>query len=278
MRIEERNWKEIQAYYDEGNSTRDIIIKYKLSHMVINKASKLGYLELRNRSEANKIKHEKYPLVHTPESKKKISKARIKYLVENPDKMPYRLYHSSKESYPEKYFAELFQKENITVERYLPVSIYELDFCIPDKRINIEIDGNQHYTVDIIAESDIRRNAFLSDKGWDTIRIKWSDYQKMDFEGKTKYISELKDYINKLTNEKPTIPFVENGMKLCECGTKILKTSKRCKKCADINQRKTIRPDINQLITEVKDSSYLAVSKKYGVSDNTIRKWIKKAS
>lgn len=277
MKIEERNWEEIQAYYNEGNSSKDLIEKYKLSHAIINKAAKLGYFKLRSRSEATKLRHEKYPLVHSDEWKENMSRIRRKYLSDNPDKMPYRLYHSSKESYPEKYFAELFQKENITVERYLPVSIYELDFCIPDKKINIEIDGNQHYTVDIIAESDIRRNAFLSDKGWDTIRIKWSDYQKMDYEGKAKYISELKDYINKLSNDKPTIPFIENGKKLCECGAKIWKTSKRCKKCADINQRK-VNYNIETLLKEKETNSYESLGKIYGVTGKTIKKWIKKAS
>lgn len=276
MRIEERNWKEIQEYYDEGNSSRDLIKKYKLNHSVINKASKLGYLKLRNRSEATKLRYKKYPLIHTAEWKSNMSKVRRDYLKSNPDKMPYKLYHSSKESYPEKYFAELFHKENIIVERYLPVSIYELDFSIPDKRINIEIDGNQHYTVDKITESDIRRNTFLSEKGWDIIRIKWSDYQKLDFEGKTKYIIELKNYINKLTNDKPTIPFIENGMKLCECGVKIWKTSVRCKKCADINQRK-VNYDIETLLKEKETNSYESLGKKYGVTGKTIKKWIKKS-
>lgn len=277
MKIEERNWEEIQAYYNEGNSSKDLIEKYKLSHAIINKASKLGYFKIRSKSDAAKIGNKRFPFKHTLESKKKISKARIIYLTENPDKMPYRLYHSSKESYPEKYFAKLFQKENITVERYLPVSIYELDFCIPDKKIDIEIDGSQHYSDSKIIESDVRRTKFLEEKGWDTIRIKWSDYQKLDFEGKTKYISELKDYINKLTNNKPTIPFVENGMKLCECGAKIWKTSAKCVKCANINQRK-VNYNIETLLKEKETNSYESLGKIYGVTGKTIKKWIKKAS
>jgi transposase-like protein len=34
------------------------------------------------------------------------------------------------------------------------------------------------------------------------------------------------------------------------------------------------RPPYEQLITDVKDTNYVKTGKKYGVCDNTIRKWI----
>ena len=118
------------------------------------------------------------------ETKNKISKSRKKYLQENPDKVPYKLNHSSKESYPEKYFNELFINENIKVERYYYIGLYELDFCIVDKKIDIEIDGEQHYVDERIEKSDINRNKFLENLGWTIIRIRWND--------KRNYIVELK--------------------------------------------------------------------------------------
>jgi len=277
MKIEERNWKEIQEFYDAGNSTRNIIDKFELNYGTISKASKLGYIKIRNKSEAGIIGKKKYPLVHTEEWKKNMSEIRKKYLKENPDKVPYRLNHSSKESYPEKYFAELFQKENIIVDRYIPISYYELDFCITDKKINIEIDGEQHYLDKKIKVSDNNRNTYLENNGWKTIRIRWSDYQKMDYEGKAKYISELKDYINILSNDKPTIPFIENGKKMCECGAKICKTSVKCVKCAHLVQVR-VSFDIEKLLKEKETNSYEKLGVIYGVSGNTIKKWIKKAS
>ena len=39
--------------------------------------------------------------------------------------------------------------------------------------------------------------------------------------------------------------------------------------------RKVVRPSYEQLIKELNDSNYKQVAKKYGVSDNSIRKWIK---
>jgi HNH endonuclease len=42
---------------------------------------------------------------------------------------------------------------------------------------------------------------------------------------------------------------------------------------AQIAQRRTERPPAEQLLREVADLGYLAVGRKYGVSDNAIRKW-----
>jgi hypothetical protein len=42
-----------------------------------------------------------------------------------------------------------------------------------------------------------------------------------------------------------------------------------------IKNRKVERPAYKDLIEELKHSSYLAVSRKYGVSDNAVRKWLK---
>lgn len=64
---------------------------------------------------------------------------------------------------------------------------------------------------------------------------------------------------------------------LCiDCGKKITKdvNVKRCLECSSKAQRKVERPDAETLIKEIKESSMVAVGKKYGVSDNAIRKWL----
>jgi transposase-like protein len=38
--------------------------------------------------------------------------------------------------------------------------------------------------------------------------------------------------------------------------------------------RKVERPPYDQLLREIEETSYLAVGRKYGVSDNAIRKWV----
>ena len=44
----------------------------------------------------------------TEESRKRISESRKRYIEEHPDQAPFKLNHSSKKSYPEKHFEELF--------------------------------------------------------------------------------------------------------------------------------------------------------------------------
>jgi hypothetical protein len=40
-------------------------------------------------------------------------------------------------------------------------------------------------------------------------------------------------------------------------------------------RRKVPRPPYEQLLREIEDTSYLAVARKYGVSDNAVRKWVR---
>lgn len=63
--------------------------------------------------------------------------------------------------------------------------------------------------------------------------------------------------------------------KICKCGNKIWKISNMCVACAHLLQRKSERPDLNTLLQQVKELGYCATGRLYGVSDNTIRKWIK---
>lgn len=55
----------------------------------------------------------------------------------------------------------------------------------------------------------------------------------------------------------------------------ILYKSKTDRKDYNISLRKVERPPYHILIEEIEKTNCLTVSKKYGVSDNTIRKWIK---
>lgn len=66
-----------------------------------------------------------------------------------------------------------------------------------------------------------------------------------------------------------------SNIKKCECGNIIDHRSILCKKCLSIKQRKVERPSYEQLLKEIKELGYSGTGRKYGVSDNAIRKWIK---
>ena len=124
-------------------------------------------------SDANK---KRGPL--SEETKKKISESRIKFLRENPDMVPYKLNHYSKgRSYPEEYWKGILDSHGVSYTEQYQVGPYQLDFVIGN--IDLEIDGDQHYLDKRVVASDKRRNKYLETLGWKTIRVKWSDYQKL---------------------------------------------------------------------------------------------------
>ena len=61
----------------------------------------------------------------------------------------------------------------------------------------------------------------------------------------------------------------------CSCGKIIDKKAVKCKNCDMYKQRKVKRPEYSILVKEIKELGYLGTGRKYGVSDNAIRKWKK---
>jgi len=63
--------------------------------------------------------------------------------------------------------------------------------------------------------------------------------------------------------------------KCIDCNTIITRRANRCEKCYRLSTRKADRPSKDVLLNDVKENGYSATGRKYGVSDNAIRKWLK---
>lgn len=61
----------------------------------------------------------------------------------------------------------------------------------------------------------------------------------------------------------------------CNCGKEIGENSKKCIKCHSFSKRKVEHPELDILLKDVSELGYSGTGRKYGVSDNSIRKWIK---
>lgn len=133
---------------------------------------------------------------HTEEQKKQISESRKRYLMEHPDQVPYLLNHSSNQSYPERYFQALFEREHIDLKYHLQVGLYELDFYNEEKMIDVEIDGEQHYIDPKMPEHDQIRTENLEKLGWTIYRIRWSHYKKLSDDEKKVIIKQIKDMVD----------------------------------------------------------------------------------
>lgn len=67
----------------------------------------------------------------------------------------------------------------------------------------------------------------------------------------------------------------ESQNKKCDCGKLITNNAIQCSDCYHKRLRKIERPLHEQLQNEINKMGYTETGKKYNVSDNTIRKWIK---
>ena len=74
-------------------------------------------------------------------------------------------------------------------------------------------------------------------------------------------------------NNKP----VEKKKNYCNnCGKEVFITSKLCIRCSNKKRNKVKnRPSKKVLLKEIEETNYCAIGRKYGVSDNAIRKWLK---
>ena len=117
------------------------------------------------------------------------------------------------ESYPEKVFKYIFRERGLLEGRdYIfnfPVNQkelglnsmhnYFLDFYFPNGNVDLEIDGNQHFTSEEAILHDVKRNLHLSQNGYNVYRIKWKDIRKES--GKAYIRAEADkffDYLNSL--------------------------------------------------------------------------------
>lgn len=78
-------------------------------------------------------------------------------------------------SYPELWFEKFLKNENLDQNYVYNMQFwkYKLDFAWPDKRLCIEIDGNQHLYEDR-AKSDREKDELLKEHGWKVLRLTWS--------------------------------------------------------------------------------------------------------
>ena len=129
---------------------------------------------------------------HTEEEKQKIGAGVKRFLEANPEMVPYKRNHSSRESYPELYFTDLFEAEGIKLEKQFPVKSYRLDFCNPDKKVAIEIDGEQHYVDMKMVDHDEKRDQVLTSLGWQVYRIRWSQFKSANIDKRKEIIEEIK--------------------------------------------------------------------------------------
>lgn len=110
------------------------------------------------------------------------------------------LIFKQKRSFPEIFIKKVIETNELD-KKYLIVENfrfqkYLLDFAIIDLKLDIEVDGKQHYDNDENIKHDKIRNEVLIAEGWKVYRICWSQFCK----NTKQEIQKLLDYIENIKN------------------------------------------------------------------------------
>lgn len=260
----------INLYINENYSFRDLRKKFKIQPTDIKKI-----LEDKSRSlsESNKIARKKYPELfkHTEETKKILREKRLEFMRNNPDKTAWRL---SNLSYPEKLFIEYLESNELnskySIIREYSVFPYFIDFAFPNEMVAVEIDGSQHLLPDR-KKRDNDKDKLLNSLGWTIIRI-----SEKEIKTNIKFVF---DRIVEILNEKPKLNNLKIGIIV---HPKKYERKKRNESGFTENQIRSIkgqrrvnRPPFEDLKKIISENGYTKTGKIFGVSGNSICKWIK---
>ena len=141
--------------------------------------------------------------------------------------------------------------------------------------MNVDYDINSNDTSFMTESKDTNMDMMNVDN--DISHNDISQPMDIDQEHQLKSISETKSNVYKKKKVKKT---KEKNVKKCiDCNIDVFRKSLRCLKCE--NKRRfeanmSGRPSNEQIRNDLQTMTFVAVGKKYGVSDNCIRKWLSK--
>jgi very-short-patch-repair endonuclease len=267
----------IDLYVNQLFSINDLRKKFKIHSETIRK---LLADKIRNQSDARRVSIIKYPFKHTEESKQKLREKRLLFMKNNPEQTAWR---KKNLSYPERLFLDKITLENwgekYRIEREWSVFPFFIDFAFLNEKVAVEIDGSQHQ-LEERKNQDEKKDKHLKENGWVVVRVTESEVKK----NLNTFLFELEKILNS-ADKKENYSFGIFSKKekkqrirktyFCPCGNIIKSKDRICCTCAKLKQRKVFRPSLEILIKEIKELGYVGTGKKYGVSDNAIRKWIR---
>lgn len=187
------NWDDIKTDYYSFMNRDALCKKYKITTHTITNAIKSGILEKRVITST-----------HSDDTKNKISKKRKDYLLNNPDEHPWRKNSKfiSKPCEELKVFLRNNNIEFVEEFRCLDNYNYSIDIAFPDKKLGLEINGNQHYDRDgKLKDYYLKRQELINNDNWHLIQIHYPLCYNTD------YRNELIDII---LNRKQILEFSYN--------------------------------------------------------------------
>lgn len=181
--------------------------------------------------------------------------------------------------------------KNTLIEYQYNIGKYIVDIYLPDYNLVIEFDkyenkdnGREKYIKDKIKCNIVKLK--LNEKDFNFYSIVPEIYKNMGFkEINNKKVKVNIEHKEDVKNDKENIikkekPKTKKSNSCIDCDTEIYQGNQRCTFC--MNKKKfqdscknTDRPSKEQLLKDIEELGYTGSGKKYGVSDNCVRKWIK---
>jgi very-short-patch-repair endonuclease len=260
----------LNLYLNDLYSINDLKKKFGVGTEIINRI--LGDKK-RTHIQGVSIAHKRYPekFLHSEETKEKIRIKRIEFMKKNPDKTAWR---ASNLSYPEKLFLdklnELKWGEKYSIIREFSVFPFFIDFAFVNEKVAIEIDGSQHL-LEERKEKDNEKDDLLLKNGWSVVRITDKEV-KTNLNGVMEKISDILN--NNPSSQKYSLGILSPLKRVVKKEKNIFGFTKSQIE-GHLSQRKIERPGYEKLKQEIKEFGFIKTGKKYGVSDNAIRKWLK---
>jgi len=183
------DWSSIQKRHDDGTSFSTIAKELNISTTALSRAVTSG-LFIKHR-----VKRKSLPEI----TKNKISKSLVNAHLEGRHVgWSHINSRQDKTSYPERFFIEVLKTNGIFdkyhIEQKLCIGKYFLDFAIIDLKLDVEIDGQQHFRDGDSINHDKIRNEYLIENGWKIYRIAWIQMcanPKKEIDNFLKYIDNI---------------------------------------------------------------------------------------
>lgn len=101
-------------------------------------------------------------------------------------------------SYPEQWFMKVLKNEfglekDKDYKMEFPFHKFSLDFAWPDKKLCIEIDGEQHEKFQEQKQRDIEKDQLLKEEGWTELRKSWKEI----FNSTKEFIKEVENILGR---------------------------------------------------------------------------------
>lgn len=269
----------IDDYVNNNFTYRELIDKYNSSNVALIKILKdVDTDPVKKKRNRNTLSHK-----HSNETKKRMSIIRKNWLKENPEKHVWK-YRDKFISKPCEFLKSKLLMNNVSfVPEYTPniennFRNYSIDISFPDKKIGIEVNGNQHYNDDgTLKDYYKERNKYFIDNGWKIYQIHYLKVYNDNFVDDL--ISKLKDNydLNNIDYSFYIKKEKENNYCITCHKNKVFYKDSECRECSSLKRRKIKdRPNKDELVKLVDKFGLEGVGRKYGVTGNAIKKWLKK--